>query len=465
MRLGEEFAKKMISKRRSLKGGVAVLSLALIAVLAFSAVAAASVTTAPRWSVKATYIPAGTTKSFTATNTTEVRLNNASRHLTLTAEPGGCTESGEIEGSAEGTPGIKKNVVLTCKSLRTIINGIDRTTLCPVNSVGAEAGTIKTNTLKSTLVWLNQAPSGAAGDLLAPSSGTNLATIEIKGASCPLNTGATPLNLTNGLIDAILPVEKEAQTGTLAFPETPTLSYWSNAESRSKTTIEQMKLGGTVATFNGNFAITLSPKEPFGVSPVPPEPPEESTPRWKVAGSYLQEGHSEPFTAVNYTPVYLTASSFRINLPECTETGNLVGSKEKTAGSMSEVKITCAGVNVQGVSACEVRTPGQPYGTMISQLLHGALVGFGSGTLEMSSEGSEVWFELESRNCPPLETLPSPIKGSALGDMQTGIESTTLPSFFPEPGNYLRYGSKVVTFEGSFNTTLVSGKSFGIFEG
>lgn len=438
-----------------------MLGLALVAMLAFSAFSAgaASATLAPRWAVNGLYLTA--TKSFTATNTSEVKLNNASRNLVITSAPGSCTESGEIQGSPEGfSSSARSNVVLTCKNLKTIISGKDRTTLCPVNSVGSEAGTIKTNTLKSTLVWKNEV-GGAAGDLLAPASGANLASIEIKGATCPLATGATPLKLTNGLIDSILPVEEESGSGSLSFPESPILSYWSNAATRAKATIEQMKLGGTAATLSGSFSSALSPTEKFGVSP------EAGTKlatvgRWGVNGAYLPAGATEPFKTISSAPMSLLGYR-NLNLPECTETGLLVGSNAGTPGSVENVRLTCKGVNTSENKFCEFRTPGQPWGTMASVALGGTLARFQhlpGFSLEMSA-ATGVWFEMEVQGCNLAST---PVGGTEIVRVGSYGEAKTQAMEFIQWGSKMGFYSAPAAFTGSFGISLDSGKAFAAVE-
>jgi hypothetical protein len=290
----------MVSKRRTLKGGAAIFSLALVAVLALSALnaGAASAAEAPRWSVKGAYLGAGATKSFTATSSSEVTLSfgcGGCNVVKLASPAGECSETGEIEGSAAGVPGIKKTTVLTCNKVKVFAEGKEQPN-CTVRSAGAEIGTIKTNSLKSTLVWLNQT-GGAAGDLIEPTSGTSWATIEILGAACGAKSKS---NLTQMAINEILPVEEEADTQQLNLPSAAITNYYNNEASRAKQTITQLKQGSATATLSGKFTFSLSSKEKVGVSPIAGS----GASRWKVGGWFLGAGVTKPFTATSIGTIF-----------------------------------------------------------------------------------------------------------------------------------------------------------------
>jgi sugar lactone lactonase YvrE len=215
---------------------------------------------APRWTVNGKSLAAGQVRPFTAASTTEVALK-LSNGITLSSPTGECTESGEIEGSAAGTPGTKKNVVLTCQKVKVIETSSGKEIPnCTVKSAGSEVGTLKTNSLKSTLVWLNET-GAAAGDLIEPTSGTNWATIEILGAAC---AAAGKSNLIQAAISEVLPVAEEAKTSELNLPSTAILNYYNNETSRAKQTIPQLKYGPATATLAGKFDFSLNSKEPVG---------------------------------------------------------------------------------------------------------------------------------------------------------------------------------------------------------
>jgi hypothetical protein len=303
----------MVSKRRSLKGGAAIFSLALVAILAFSAlsVGAASAAEAPRWKVNGTYIGAGTSKAFTTTSTNEVVLSFKSGFY-LASPAGECTQTGEIEGSAAGAPGTKKNVVLTCKKVKVFETaGKKELVNCTVKSAGAEVGTIKTNSLKGTLVWLN-ASGAAAGDLVEPTSGTNWATIEILGAAC---AAAQKANITGQGINQFLPVDEEVETAQLAFPSTAILNYYNNETSRAKQTISQLKYGAVTATLSGNFNLSLTSKEKMGVITAMPTATTEAATGLTYTGATLNASVNPKGLSTTYQYEYGLTEAYGSKVP------------------------------------------------------------------------------------------------------------------------------------------------------
>jgi hypothetical protein len=447
----------MVSKRRTLRGGAAMLSLALVAVLALSALSAgaASAAEAPRWSANGTYLGTGATKAFTATSTSDVVL--AFNIWKLSSPAGECSESGEIEGSAAGTPGTKKNVVLTCKKVQVTDKNGKVLSGCTVRSSGAEIGTIKTNSVKSTLVWLNQT-GGAAGDLLAPTSGTSLATIEILGEACAAQQTAS---LTGQAINQVLPVEKEAVTEQLAHPSTAITSYYNNEAGRVKQTITQLKLGSVAATLGGDFNLSLSTKEPVGVSPA-----SGSAWRWKVGGSFLGTGATKAFTATSTEPmVWEVGDIFKtvLKMPECTETGNLVGSAAGKPGGKEKVALICKGVTVEGNSGCMIRSPGQPTGTIVFNQLHSTVPG---GELEAAAGGKEGVLLTPEYFGGACAYGQSSFTGT-LRDILSAYEEKESASLgSSQTGSSVKWGSNnYVTVKGGMSTSLTSGEAFGAFLG
>ncbi len=439
----------MVSKRRSFKGGAGLFGLALVAVLALSALGAgaASAAEAPRWKVNSSYLGAGATKAFTATSTTELVLTFGT--LSLKSPAGECTTTGEIEGSAAEAPGKRKNVVLTCKNVKLFASGVEQT-FCTVKSIGAEAGTITTKPVNSTLVWLNPT-GGAAGDLLEPVSGTALTAIEISGAAC---AASQKVNLTTKLINDILPVEENAVTGQPTLPSTTIASYYNNEASRAKQTLPQLKVGAVNATLTGKFAFSLNSKEPVGVSSVS----SGSASRWKVGGWFLGAGVTKSFAATSTEPM-VWESTITLQMPECTATGKLVGSSPGQAGGKEDVVITCTGVTLKNDPVnCTVRSPGFPNGTIRLNELHSSL---NKGLLE-SAGVVLLTPEIVGAACAFTQ------KVSWTGTLKdetpaTGIEASGLATVLS--GSSMKFGSNLVTVKGAMNTSLPSGELFGVFLG
>jgi hypothetical protein len=242
----------------SVKRDIQNFGLALVAVLAFGAVAAgaAQADSAPHWTTggKGEPLPAGATRNFVATSTTKAFLRAPNLGLTLENPVGKCSATGKIEGSGAGLPGKNKEVTLTCHEV-TVVEGAK----CSVHSPGQPNGTVVTNELKSTNVWLNK-EGGAAGDLLTPGTGTEFVSIIIEG--CAL---AETYPVTGEIIGQLLPVEKEVEEGEIVFPEPPILSWWNNKEPREAVGISRLAVKKSPATFEAKFNLHLEPKELVGV--------------------------------------------------------------------------------------------------------------------------------------------------------------------------------------------------------
>jgi hypothetical protein len=441
-----------------------MLGLALAAVLAFSAMAAGVASAAPYWQVKGASLGAGATKPFTAASTTEVTLKAPGLGITLSSPAGECSQSGEIEGSAAGTPGKKKSVVLSCKKVKVV--GAEE--ICSAKSVGAEVGTITTNSLKGTLVWLNET-GNAAGDLLEPTSGTNWAEIQIAnipGKNCPLNG---TYKVTGQVINEILPIEEEAVTSALLHPATAITNYWNNEASRVKQTISGLKVGPAKATLAGKFSSSLNSKETVGVSPVTPPVP---APRWKADGYSLGAGQSKPFTATSTGTALWAYGPFAIELPECSEAGTIVGSAVGKPGTKNLV-LTCKGAAFKGETPqkCLIHTPGQPSGTIVSNNLKSTLVSLGGSEIaeRVEPQAGTVWFSMvvEGVGCPLAETysVTGELAGKVSPVLEEGPLSRTTFTNPPTLSKYLYKGATPITFTGALDSSFTSGETIGVFFG
>jgi hypothetical protein len=438
----------MTSKRRSLKGGVSIFGLALVAVLALSALvaSAASATEAPRWKVNGAYPVPGVAKPFTATSTSEVVLSGAGAKFRSPA--GKCSTTGEIENGGVTEPGKEKNVVLTCKNVT-----IAETSGCIIHSPGAEAGTVTTNTLKGTLVWLKGSGS-AAGELLEAASGTTLATIEVSGSGC---AAANTYPVTNAVIDEFLPVEKESATSELVFPGTPILKYWTNDASRAERTITRLKVLGANATLSGKFSFSLNSKESVGVNP-PGSPPAEL--RWRVfeggIWKFLAGGEEKSFTATSTAPLSFSIAGVTMEIAKCTGTGLLTGSAEKTPGGEKNVVLSCTGAAVIGNPECNVHSKDQAEGVIVTKPLKGTLTSSG---VKLEEENTE-WFYLEITGTCGASILNGPITGQMTAPLDWG-EGTTNAFALP-PEGLLKRGANFVHLSGPFNYSLTGGQPFRV---
>ncbi len=103
-------------------------------------------------------------------------------------------------------------------------------------------------------------------------------------------------NLTKPAIAQFLPTLEQEVTKETNLPSTAILSYYNNAASRVKQTIEQLKLGAVKATLSGKFNVSLNTKELYAVSPA-------SLPLsgWKVGGKMLEYEATEAFSGTNTT--------------------------------------------------------------------------------------------------------------------------------------------------------------------
>jgi hypothetical protein len=266
----------------SLKGNIKVLGLALAAVFAFSALSAvAAQANAPRWTVAGATIGSAVTKEFHAESTGQVSLIQGGTGLEIRSggtAKGECTAKGKIVGSGAGEPGKNKEVTLTCKNAKVFVSGVDQSAVCTVHSPTKADGTIETNELESTLVWLEgpasneptapfAAKDGKVGDLFQPEANTATGAfvrIEITGASCPVLQN---VNVTGGAIGTVENVTQDLTEQSLNFPATAHTKYWTNQTPTRTEDTTGLKVGGAASIFVATFDVVLNPCELFGVEP------------------------------------------------------------------------------------------------------------------------------------------------------------------------------------------------------
>jgi hypothetical protein len=200
-------------------------------------------------------------RSLTASSTEITRLNVpglGKGGTVIESANTACTQTGEIVGAPLETPGTKQKVAMSCTKTTVAKPGG-----CTVQSVGAAVGTITYNTMKSTLVWLNNAGE-SAGDLLsAEKAGGSLTELEVKGAGCEI---AGKYTVSGEIITPFTPVAMLTQAATQGFPEPSTGEWWNNNAPRErKGLMVQLTVGGKNATLQSSFKVTLNPVDWFGI--------------------------------------------------------------------------------------------------------------------------------------------------------------------------------------------------------
>jgi len=242
---------------------IKVVGLALVAVMAFSALtAAAAQAGAPRWTTEAGTLGTGATKVATGTGEEATANTLAVPTLPLTLETKGdnCTISGNIIGTAANTPGTMTGK-LHCTEVKVKENAA-----CVVKSSGAGVanGTVSTNNLTGTLVWLEEKGTKKVGVTFAPETvGQNFVSIVVSG--CAL---AETYAVTGNVIGRVSTPEGgvDATEGTLLFDGAANPAYWDNATpTRAKKEDAGLKFGAKAATFMGAFTIKLNPCEKWGI--------------------------------------------------------------------------------------------------------------------------------------------------------------------------------------------------------
>jgi hypothetical protein len=217
-----------------------VIGVALVALFAFSAIAA-SAQAADQWFVNGTTLPTTQTRAVKGKSGVS-RLTTPGLGLSIVCNKDVITNakitnvstSGVVEAHIQAQVHFTECVVKTHPGLAA--------TTCVVHSAGAEGGTITTNLLTGKF----NTSTGAhhAHVLLAPSSGTAFVEIEIEG--CAFETGE-PLPVTGNVEGSITnPAEAnvEQHETTVSFPET--------ALSGST-----LKLGAFASTYSGTEELEL----------------------------------------------------------------------------------------------------------------------------------------------------------------------------------------------------------------
>jgi hypothetical protein len=234
------------------------LGAALMTALALSGfvAAAAHAGLSPRWKVAGAFL--AKEKSFEGTSTEKVLLTVPGLSLKIEIPKPNCGMTGKIVGSGALTPGTDKEVVLKCTKAVVVepAGGV-----CAVQSVGQAGGTILTNKLKSTLVWLSEA-NLPAGHPFAAEAGAEIGKIEVLGAGC---AAKGTYAIEKEMIGEFNPIGEETMGAALTLKEPATLAWWNNAEPRVKQTSTQLTVGGKAATLRGVFSFALNPAENFGI--------------------------------------------------------------------------------------------------------------------------------------------------------------------------------------------------------
>lgn len=255
----------------SLVRRIKALSFALAAVLVFSAFAASVVQAnlAPRWTVipaggSPTTLAAGVEKPFTMSNTNAITVTTpfGFNYVSTTAN-GDCTATGKMVGSGVGSPGTIKDLTLTCKNVE-----VEEFPACDMHSPGLSREYVSTD-VKGTLVWLNQTGDAEAGILLQPQTeGGALFHLTTGGAECAVSQ--PEFTVTGTLIGKIGPMTQDLAEGTIEFPVTQILKYWSNATPRVEQSIkdDRLKIINQNISFRGVFdGKPETAGEKFGIEP------------------------------------------------------------------------------------------------------------------------------------------------------------------------------------------------------
>lgn len=236
--------KELIAMSRKIK----VVGLALVAVMAFSAIAAsAQAAPAPRWKVAGAFLANGATKNYEGKLTGTALLEVPGL---LTLESTSCTASGKIVGSAAETSGKGKESVLKCSGIKV------------KEAPACEVANVETNKMKGELGWMNE----SGGENIAtfePEVGTEFTTVSI--SECALEGEYT---VTGATLGTLTPAETEVEEGTLAIggADTTTTEHWFTPGSpRPTMSSPALVFGGRPAKFTGSFDVNLTPKEKVGV--------------------------------------------------------------------------------------------------------------------------------------------------------------------------------------------------------
>jgi hypothetical protein len=253
----------------SLKRSIQVLA-TVAAVFAFSAIAASAVLAAgdaPRWTIGGVTPTSGST-AFSATSTGSagggVGKLEVPGLFELTNPANKCTASGNIAGSAANTSGTVNGMVLKCHEIS--VAGLPKCVL--EDETDTIPGTVTTETLKGTTVWLAATGDRAGVTFTPTAAGGSFAKLLI--TDNPANPGCIFTGLTVKIEGSVVgeaeTVGVDATNQALNFPNPPITETWSNATPRVKAaTFDALKVGEKPATFTDTFDITLTGSPFWGV--------------------------------------------------------------------------------------------------------------------------------------------------------------------------------------------------------
>jgi hypothetical protein len=251
---------------------------AVAAVFAFSALAAGMASAKePNWFVCETGTPqdpecptgerekelvSPATRAFTSENEpgTFKKLKGTVAGVKIDIECATEVDEGTIIGGTPGKPGTPgKDEVTT------------RFTKCEVvEHPGCKVAEPIALESLSTLAW-KAATGQAAVEIFKPKTGTTFVTITF-GSGCGGLAGLK-FEVTGEVIAEVLPVAKKEAVGTLVFPGTPILKYWTGdtalenctGTGRTEHTIAGLKFGVEKATFTDRDLVRLVSGKKFGV--------------------------------------------------------------------------------------------------------------------------------------------------------------------------------------------------------
>jgi hypothetical protein len=239
-----------------------LIGMALLAVIAFSAVvaSAASAEEAPFWTVGGTRLEAGQTRFITAKEAKSFKLSGAGVAVTCTATAVG--SGAVILGSEPGEPGTNDETVTfsTCK-----VEGNPGKSEKVKGECETVTEPITTKNLKSTLVLDSTKTKLLV--LFQPASGATLAELKFpKGCKIEstLVTGSVLAEALNEKEEPITTSSTATQykTGFLRFPAAQPVEVWVvTAKTGKKLTVKTLEAFGTVAELSGTALVSLTSGE------------------------------------------------------------------------------------------------------------------------------------------------------------------------------------------------------------
>jgi hypothetical protein len=261
--------------------------LSLLAVFAFSAVAAAAAQARPAWTVHGAELKAGEKANVLSENASNELDGFIPKQLTVPATGliivcGRETDTGELIGGATGT--VAKVVVkyTGCEVYSTKgeekhevsrppFNPTEKLSACSVKGEGEAIGTITTKALKGTLAYWPGTGKAEVVNTFEPEAGS-FVTIEVTGTSCAVKTTAAVTGSVIGLVET--PYE-EKLVNPLVFTYTPEvvtgkLNKCTQAPTEYETEsgakiADTLKFGTAEACYYDEDWVTLAAGGRFGV--------------------------------------------------------------------------------------------------------------------------------------------------------------------------------------------------------